>query len=197
MKMALRHMVPVVFNTLLLFNPVRAFADGDTDKVRLDFFFNKSDSVFNPSNFRNRESLDSLHYLMNKNLEFKDVTVAGFASPEGDSDFNQRIARARAYSLYSYILQFPDLTSGNITILPGKVDWNGLSHLSDEETKNLEENVYPRQRRAELSFHCSDVLSKSVGMGNNGFQHREDDESLYVIDSQQNTPPDWECRFRI
>lgn len=182
-------MVPVVFNTMLLINPVKAFADEDTGKVCLDFFFNKSDSVFNPDDARNHRSVDSLHSLLKKDFLFKDVTVAGFTSPEGDGDYNGRLARARAYSLYNYVLQFPALTNGNVTILPGKVDWRGLSHLTDDEIMNLEERVYPRLRRAELSFRCLNSLDISDSETTDSCQHTKDVESLYLTDSQQITPP--------
>ncbi|WP_295939150.1 hypothetical protein [uncultured Alistipes sp.] len=57
------------------------------------------------------------------------VTVAGFSSPEGDYDLNDRLAWRRAVAMKEYILSHSDLSADQIEIYKGSVDWQGLRML--------------------------------------------------------------------
>lgn len=60
------------------------------------------------------------------------VIIAGFASPEGTQEFNNRLAYERAVSLRDYLLANSRLNPEVIDIYNGAVDWKGLRMIVEE-----------------------------------------------------------------
>ena len=71
-----------------------------------------------------RESLDA---------EVKRIVVAGFASPEGPFDFNDRLAWERAVSVKEYILKNSEIADPSVLLFNGSTDWRGLHLLVDRD----------------------------------------------------------------
>jgi outer membrane protein OmpA-like peptidoglycan-associated protein len=65
------------------------------------------------------------------------VVVAGFASPEGGFELNDRLAFDRAVSVKEYIMRQTGLSDGSILLHNGSVDWRGLRVMV--EKSNLPE----------------------------------------------------------
>jgi outer membrane protein OmpA-like peptidoglycan-associated protein len=65
------------------------------------------------------------------------VVVAGFASPEGGFELNDRLAFDRAVSVKEYIMRQTGLSDGSIMLHNGSVDWRGLRVMV--EKSNLPE----------------------------------------------------------
>lgn len=61
--------------------------------------------------------------------EVATVIVAGFASPEGDSHNNERLAAHRADAVKTYILQRSGVSDGQVRVHAGGADWQGLRML--------------------------------------------------------------------
>ena len=58
--------------------------------------------------------------------EVKHIVVAGFASPEGSFEQNNRLAFERAVSVKEYIMQSTGMADAKIKVYNGSEDWRGL-----------------------------------------------------------------------
>jgi outer membrane protein OmpA-like peptidoglycan-associated protein len=54
------------------------------------------------------------------------IIVAGFASPEGSLELNDRLAFERAVSLKKYLMDHAGIADGDVLLFNGSVDWRGL-----------------------------------------------------------------------
>ena len=57
------------------------------------------------------------------------VVVAGFTSPEGNYEANERLAARRAESVKTYILNRSGVRADQIRVYAGGIDWQGLRML--------------------------------------------------------------------
>lgn len=63
------------------------------------------------------------------------VTITSYASPEGDTHYNFRLAHRRAVAVKGYLLwKYPHLDQYRILILPQGEDWTGLRRLIEADT---------------------------------------------------------------
>lgn len=130
-----------------------------------------------------KQALDSLKAFMKKGYAIKDLTINGFASPEGEETFNQGLSDNRAKNADKAAAKF--VAKGTKIPYAGNgPDWNGFlkliqaSNIKDKNTivnvinsanpqqketeiKNmiltypeLEETILPQLRRAEISINC-------------------------------------------
>ena len=54
------------------------------------------------------------------------VVIAGFASPEGTAEVNDRLARERAEAIRSYLTENSAISNDQVDLYNGSVDWHGL-----------------------------------------------------------------------
>jgi outer membrane protein OmpA-like peptidoglycan-associated protein len=64
-----------------------------------------------------------------KDVKIAALIVAGFASPEGSPQLNERLAHARATSVRNYLVANTDVDSTVTRVFNGKADWLGLREL--------------------------------------------------------------------
>lgn len=90
------------------------------------------------ANFRNnRRELDNIEKTIEKtsqdrNLEILGVTIAGYASPEGSYQLNERLSWERSQALKSYLQRNSSLSSRLFDVIPGGEDWQTLRELVEE-----------------------------------------------------------------
>ncbi|MGL5563316.1 MAG: DUF3868 domain-containing protein [Tannerellaceae bacterium] len=84
----------------------------------------------------NRQELEKMHDVLSEQLsidsqsQIERIEIIGFASPEGSTAFNNRLAQSRTNILKEYILKhFPAIPATAIFIRNGDVDWDGLEAL--------------------------------------------------------------------
>ncbi len=65
------------------------------------------------------------------------VTIAGFSSPEGSAQVNERLAMRRAEALKTYILGRCGVRSGRIRTYNGEIDWDGLRRLVEASDMSM------------------------------------------------------------
>ena len=94
------------------------------------------------------------------------IEVAGYASPEGDRDFNSHLAERRALALIDYIIasrpQY-NLTRKDFHIHNGEVNWEGLRQYLDHS--NIEEKDWIK---VVIGSNMPDERKKSILMSIDG-----------------------------
>lgn len=73
----------------------------------------------------------------NKNLTVTQINITGFASPEGDIVFNERLAKQRAEEFKSYLLSKVDYSPAIYRVAYGGENWSGLEE--EVETSSINE----------------------------------------------------------
>lgn len=96
--------------------------------------------TINPSYGGNRAELEKLQgemtALLRNGDEIKSVRLTGYASPDGDTKENERLAGNRAIQFKNYLQkQFKQLDNGLISIDWVGEDWDGLARLIAESGK--------------------------------------------------------------
>lgn len=97
----------------------------------------------------------------NSKIEFTNIDILAYASPEGETEKNNTLAEDRAASAEAYLTKaFAKLKVNNISVskMPKGEDWAGLKEIisaSDHEDKNIiirvaEMNGNPAKREAEI-----------------------------------------------
>lgn len=79
----------------------------------------------------NAHTLSNLTAAINMIIESSDskvdrIVVAGFASPEGSFEFNDRLAFERAISVKKHLMETTGAKDNQIMVFNGSVDWRGL-----------------------------------------------------------------------
>ena len=79
----------------------------------------------------NRRTLRNLIAAINllrtsEDSRVKRIVIAGFASPEGTFEFNDRLAWDRAVSIKEYIMNQTGMRDSDISLYNGSEDWRGL-----------------------------------------------------------------------
>lgn len=98
--------------------------------------FKVSSAVILADYGNNRQELEKMHQILEEQLsvdsqsQIERIEIIGFASPEGSTAFNNRLAQSRTNVLKEYILKhFPSIPETAIIIRNGDVDWDGLEAL--------------------------------------------------------------------
>ncbi|MCD7914974.1 MAG: OmpA family protein [Tannerellaceae bacterium] len=99
--------------------------------------FPQGQSLIQPSFRNNRKELQRMEETIEKtrrdrNLEILDITIAGYASPEGSYQSNERLSWERAQALRSYLQRNSGLSSRLFDVLPGGEDWQRLREMVKE-----------------------------------------------------------------
>ncbi len=88
------------------------------------------------------EMITSIRTVQNSaDSRIRAMVIAGFASPEGTFEFNDRLAFDRAASVKSYILQHTGLSDDTIMIYNGSEDWRGLKILVEQSNMPSKQRV--------------------------------------------------------
>lgn len=114
-------------------NKAEPIYDEDRQQA-LIVYYRVSRSNIEPEFNGNEMILTNLIAAVNTILESSDsrvsrIIVAGFASPEGSFDFNDRLAWERAVSVKEYIMKNTGIQDRLISIYNGSEDWRGLRML--------------------------------------------------------------------
>lgn len=121
-------------------------------KTSLIIYFEPGKLTINEGHMSNTETLELLTGAINtirasNNSDVKHVVVAGFASPEGPFELNDRLAWERAVSVKEYIIKHTTMPSEEIQLFNGSVDWKGLrSFIADDN------RMKPEIRKAVLNI---------------------------------------------
>jgi outer membrane protein OmpA-like peptidoglycan-associated protein len=116
--------------------------DEDRDEA-LTIYFRQDKRHIDPSYMRNAVSLEemlaSIRLIQSSSdSRVRMVMIAGFASPEGTFDYNDRLAFDRSTVVKRYIMDNAGMADENIAIYNGSEDWRGLRmlvELSDMPSK--------------------------------------------------------------
>ncbi len=104
----------------------------ESNNVFLDFPVARTE--INPGFGNNPRELAKIEGIINeirndKNLKVTGVMITGFASPEGDLNFNNQLSRGRAESLRNYLSMKASIPPQMYQVGYGGEDWEGLSRL--------------------------------------------------------------------
>ncbi|MDR1357158.1 MAG: DUF3868 domain-containing protein, partial [Tannerellaceae bacterium] len=104
----------------------------ESNDVFLDFPVSQTDIV--PGFGNNPRELSKIESIINEvrkdaNVRVTGVTIAGFASPEGDINFNNELSRGRAESLRRYLASRSGIPSQMFRLGAGGEDWDGLARM--------------------------------------------------------------------
>ncbi len=114
------------------FDPEEPFRIYDDEMDNgLDIYFPLASHDVRPDYLDNAHTLNNLTGCINMIIASTDsdvakIVVAGFSSPEGSFEFNDRLAFDRAVSLKKYLMDDTGVTDDTVAIFNGSVDWRGL-----------------------------------------------------------------------
>lgn len=115
----------------------------DQYEAHLDFPVNKF--VILPEFMNNKKELTSIHAMFDKiqndrNLTVTQISIEGFASPEGPLKFNEQLSQKRADALKTYLATNEKVPANLYKVTFGGENWDGLvkaleaSSMKDKET---------------------------------------------------------------
>lgn len=139
--------------------------DGSMDmrKGALTIYFRQAERVIDRKYKENNHSLLQLISAIRTIKESSDsridhILIAGFASPEGDLAFNERLAWDRGNALKNFVAAYAPLSTELIRVYNGAVDWNGLRQLVEQS------GMYEKQQILEI-INQSPVWDKDPRAG--------------------------------
>lgn len=121
--------------------PVSEFDPEDPFKIydyeresSLIVYFRLAKYDIDASYMDNAHTLKNLTAAIDMIMDSKDsrverIVVAGFASPEGSFEFNDRLAFERAVSVKRHLMETTEAQDNQITVFNGSVDWRGLRDM--------------------------------------------------------------------
>ncbi|MDR0973688.1 MAG: OmpA family protein [Prevotellaceae bacterium] len=153
---------------------------GPTEAERrnaLFIYFPVGHAVIDPAYEVNRATLDTLMSVIHtferaQDSRISKVLIAGFTSPEGNSQVNQRLGQERADAMKNYILQHSKLNADNMAIFNGATDWQGLRMLVEES------NMLDKQKIIDIIDHTP-IWDSARNVGRLGTLMRLDDGKPY------------------
>ena len=109
-------------------------ATASTEKLTAYICFPAGSIRFNPSYGNNRAELEKLKEHLSRladgEKKIESVRLTGFASPDGSTTENERLAGNRAVDFKNYLQKLPELAGGvSVTIDWVGEDWKGLRKL--------------------------------------------------------------------
>lgn len=107
-------------------------ARSESSNVFLDFPVARTE--INPGFGNNPRELSKIEGIINnlrndRNLHLTSVMITGFASPEGNTDFNNQLSRGRAEALRNYLAMRAGIQPHLYRVGYGGEDWRGLARL--------------------------------------------------------------------
>lgn len=126
--------------------PIRIYDDERENSMTVYYPLNNMEII--------SEYMDNEHTLTNltaaiqmiaesENSRVKYVVVAGFSSPEGSFEVNDRLAWERAISVKEYIMDHTGVPGEKILPYNGSVDWRGLrAYVAASEMPEKEQVLY-------------------------------------------------------
>jgi outer membrane protein OmpA-like peptidoglycan-associated protein len=104
----------------------------ESNDVFLDFPVSQTD--INPSFGNNPRELAKIASIINEirsdaNVRVTGVSITGYASPEGDLNLNNQLARGRAESLRGYLASRSGIPPNMYRLGAGGEDWDGLAKM--------------------------------------------------------------------
>lgn len=115
---------------------VENFYDDDRE-LSLTVYFRQGDARVDPDYSENRKNLNDLLSAIRlieqaEDSELKVAMVAGFSSPEGSYQTNDRLAWQRAAAVKEYIVRNTGQDPATVKIYNGAEDWRGLRMLVEK-----------------------------------------------------------------
>jgi outer membrane protein OmpA-like peptidoglycan-associated protein len=109
---------------------------GDRDEA-IKVYFRQDKRTIDPSYMNNSVSLAEIiasirQIQASPDSRVRQVMIAGFASPEGTYNYNDRLAFDRSTVVKRYIMERTGMADGNIAIHSGAEDWDGLRELVEQ-----------------------------------------------------------------
>lgn len=103
----------------------------DERENSLVIYYRVSKHDIDASYMDNKLTLSNLTAAINMIMESSDsrvekIVVAGFASPEGSFEFNDRLAFERAVAVKKHLMKTTGAKDNQIMVFNGSVDWRGL-----------------------------------------------------------------------
>jgi outer membrane protein OmpA-like peptidoglycan-associated protein len=110
------------------------YLNSDARDGSLSVYFRQGSSMIERSYMANGASLDAVvsvikTLLADKGMGVIKAVIAGFASPEGATAVNDRLAKARVKSIVNYLSLNSGMDEQDIAAYNGAVDWRGLREL--------------------------------------------------------------------
>lgn len=120
--------------------PVGTRIDGNREGA-LTIYFEQGVRVIDYNYKGNREALIQLVSAIRLIEQSADsrvagIVIAGYASPEGSYAFNEQLAWDRGVALRSFVIERSSLSTGQITVYNGTVDWSGLRKLVEASERS-------------------------------------------------------------
>jgi hypothetical protein len=100
------------------------------------------------------------------------IVIAGFASPEGSPELNDRLALDRAVAVKEFMMDNSSVEGRSIRIFNGGTDWAGLKKLVEES------DIYRKQRIVDI-IENTPVWDSRRGVGRRGELMRLDGGDPY------------------
>lgn len=125
------YIIKIILASMLML--LMAFqATGNTHSDSINVYFRAGYRIFEPSLRNNRAVMDSFVNVIKKahkedNIER--IVVSGYASPDGTSTVNDRLATLRCHAIADYLSQHTGVTRESIRTVPGGVAWDELRRL--------------------------------------------------------------------
>jgi outer membrane protein OmpA-like peptidoglycan-associated protein len=107
-------------------------ARSESNDVFLDFPVSQTD--INPNFGNNPRELAKIETIIKEirsdgNVQVTGVSITGYASPEGDINFNNQLSRGRAESLRNYLASRSGIPPHQYRLGNGGEDWEGLARM--------------------------------------------------------------------
>jgi hypothetical protein len=118
---------------------------GDRDEA-ITVYFRQDKRTIDPSYMNNSvslaEILSSIRRLQSSpDSRVRMVMIAGFASPEGTYDYNDKLAFDRSAVVKRYIMDRTGMADGNIALYNGAEDWGGLRELVEDSDMPMKYHI--------------------------------------------------------
>lgn len=135
------------------------------DSATLSVLYDLSESELKREAYGNARALDTFMGVIenmkhNNDLKIKKIRIVGQASPEGNHQFNERLALARAHALKDYICKNDDISPELFDIVSIGPAWNELRDMVASDTmindkasvlEILDNPAYTNNRQARLA----------------------------------------------
>lgn len=150
----------------IFFNAKTEYDTSYIKSVRLYYRVNRTE--IEKDYMDNAHSLSIIDQMfIHDKLEEEDfVVITGRASPEGNFNNNQRLAKERALSLKNYIKQkYPEINDGQIIALSDGEDWDGLVEMVEKDANIPGRNQLLQILNSDLSREVQKSEIKKVAGG--------------------------------
>ena len=100
-----------------------------------------------------------------KGARLREVHITGYASPEGESNYNRHLSECRTHALSSHVLsKYPQLKSASVYRIEGAgEDWEGLRNIIKASTLDYKNEVL-----SAIGRHDTDVARETAIRSLNG-----------------------------